>query len=701
MSTPPPSSAAFDRLWVGDWLVDGPGNRLSRDGEVRPLRHKAMAVLLVLAREAGRTVSREALVAEVWDGNEYVANQAINNAIWSIRQALGDSSEAPRYLETIPKKGYRLIAEVCRETASAQAQPPATRRRPWPLLAAGLAACLAAGFGLRQAGEPPPLAYGPPEALSDYPGLEYLGRLSPDGQWLAFGWWQGSRQGRLFLRPRADRKAAPRDISGEHGEVTGMAWAPDGRTLAYAAIHEPNRCTLWRYELIGERHTALGDCQPLWTPTLAWSPDGKRLAFSGRDAAGAGGLFLMDAAGGPARRLTPARSLGEAERQPAWSPDGQRIAYAAGNAEDASLDLYETDLAGRVTRLSHERLRGLHGVSHAPNGQDLIYSTTRQGSRQLMLWERASGRSRPLGLEGSAPDVAADGSLVYALLRQHRSLGVLELPAPGGQAVAPRRMARSLFPDYAPVWSPAAGLLAFVSQRSGHEELWLSAGDGAGLRQLTHLQGVADAPAFAPAGRSLAFLGSCGEAGRYGLCRVAVEDGAVQPLLADGKTYGAPAWEADGRHVWLSSDRNGAWRLWRVAADGSGAEARPTAHEPGFVQVAADGASLYYSPRFSEQIQRLDLASGRESTVYGAPADRRLASWRLGPEGLALLTRGTEECLERLVPGVAIPEALACYPLGSFSEFARFSLAGARVYIDLADVNLADLMHSQSRGDDK
>ncbi|RZI92378.1 MAG: hypothetical protein EOP39_32240, partial [Rubrivivax sp.] len=233
MSTAEARALAAQSFQVGDWTVDAAGNRLLREGETRPLRFKAMALLLLLAERAGQTVPREDIVALIWDGNEYVAPQAINNAIWSIRQALGDDSESPRYLETIPKKGYRLIAPVRALSREPAPLPSAARR--WPVIAAALLAlALAAiGFWLQRGSTPPPSesVHWNITPLTQYAGHEFVGALSPDGRQLAFGWWQGQGQAELYLRPVADSQATPQAIGGAVGDTVGLSWAPDGQAL--------------------------------------------------------------------------------------------------------------------------------------------------------------------------------------------------------------------------------------------------------------------------------------------------------------------------------------------------------------------------------------------------------------------------------------------------------------------------------------
>lgn len=99
------------RLQVGDWTVDPPLNQLSAVGRTVKLEPKAMAVLVYLAQRRGEVVSRETLLAAVWPG-VVVSDDAVTQVIIKLRKALGDSAETPAYIQTISKRGYRLVAPV-------------------------------------------------------------------------------------------------------------------------------------------------------------------------------------------------------------------------------------------------------------------------------------------------------------------------------------------------------------------------------------------------------------------------------------------------------------------------------------------------------------------------------------------------------------------------------------------------------------
>ena len=115
------------RLSIGEWSVDPATNDLARGSERVHLEPKAMDLLLALARHANQVMSREELLAQVWSG-VVVGDDVITQAIIKLRKALGDASREPEYIQTIPKRGYRLIAGVKWIDAGSPATPAPSKR---------------------------------------------------------------------------------------------------------------------------------------------------------------------------------------------------------------------------------------------------------------------------------------------------------------------------------------------------------------------------------------------------------------------------------------------------------------------------------------------------------------------------------------------------------------------------------------------
>jgi DNA-binding winged helix-turn-helix (wHTH) protein len=122
-SSPVPAS---DVVRFGDFTLDLRAGEIWRDGGNRVLLpHQGFRLLAVLVRSPGTLVTREDLRHELWADDTFVDfEHGLNSAIKRLREALGESATAPRYIETLPRRGYRFIAPVVplngRDTSAAR-----------------------------------------------------------------------------------------------------------------------------------------------------------------------------------------------------------------------------------------------------------------------------------------------------------------------------------------------------------------------------------------------------------------------------------------------------------------------------------------------------------------------------------------------------------------------------------------------------
>jgi DNA-binding winged helix-turn-helix (wHTH) protein/TolB-like protein len=134
---------------------------LQREGLPVRLQAQPAQVLAALLATPGELVTRESLRQTVWgDGTFVDFDRGLNFCIAQIRSALGDSADSPRYIRTVPKRGYQFIAPAqagVPDGVAAVPNPTIPRRRIWPLWAAGVLLILAAGgvFGWRRVATPP------------------------------------------------------------------------------------------------------------------------------------------------------------------------------------------------------------------------------------------------------------------------------------------------------------------------------------------------------------------------------------------------------------------------------------------------------------------------------------------------------------------------------------------------------------------
>src|SRR4051812_28685783 len=175
------------------FTLDVKTGELRHQGKRTHLRHQPLQILLTLLEQPGELVTREALVKRLWPAGTFVVfDRGLNKAINHLREALGDSVEQPRFIETLPRKGYRFIAPVSKEDPTEPASPPesASRRfrtRPWIIGAGFSLACFAIVIALnlggvrnrvearwRTTGQISALAVIPLENLSKDPEQEYF-----------------------------------------------------------------------------------------------------------------------------------------------------------------------------------------------------------------------------------------------------------------------------------------------------------------------------------------------------------------------------------------------------------------------------------------------------------------------------------------------------------------------------------------------
>src|SRR3989454_7645947 len=137
-----PVVPADNRLRVGDWTIEPDLNQLSMQGRAVKVEPKAMAILLHLANRPGQVVDREALLSQVWPG-VVVGDDSLTQVVIKLRKALGDDPDKPTYIQTVTKRGYRLVAAVVRSSQAAARTKAQHRRLTFWIAGAAAAASLA------------------------------------------------------------------------------------------------------------------------------------------------------------------------------------------------------------------------------------------------------------------------------------------------------------------------------------------------------------------------------------------------------------------------------------------------------------------------------------------------------------------------------------------------------------------------------
>lgn len=507
------------RLRVGEHAVDVGALRVIGDGGTARVTGKAVAVLLELVRHAGNTVSREDLLETVWK-DRVTTPDVLTQAIKELRRAFADGDKASAYIETIPKVGYRLLAEVsvieadeipighlgpmslraeneswvdtqpdeeidvrlapeAAASVPAQAVPaptPLAKRRAWALpLAALLVIAAVAGLYFVRAGlsSLPPWRISDLRALTSDPGAELLPHVSPDGTRVAYGKLiEETGLDRLFIRAVEPSQLVALAPNSEHSHDIRPVWSPDGSRIAYERITH-DKCTLYIVAGLGGSEREVGDCEDFATAYFDFAPDGQELVVGLRGGAQSDlRITRLNITSGAKQALTYESARGDQDLEPRYSPDGRWIAFRRGLAPYSDLYLMRAD-GGSVRRLT--RLSGnLRGFTWTADSLGLVFSSNLHGKFELFaVGIEGTGVLQCLGVEPAVfPDAARGGKIVvYQIQRTTSALAEVDLSVPGG---AVRKLAAaSSGSDSAPAVSADGDRVAFISDRSGSSQLWL------------------------------------------------------------------------------------------------------------------------------------------------------------------------------------------------------------------------------------
>ena len=224
-------------IHFGPFEVDLEEGVLRKHGTKIRLQTQPFQILAALLETPGKVITRDELRRRLWPKDTFVDfEHGLNAAVARLRQALGDSAEQPRYIETLAKRGYRFTAKVAgpviEKGEELPASPVAAKHKAAPWIAA--AVLLGAGGALVFVVISHPAA---PKALHPVPlttfrGMEVNPALSPDGNHVAFA-WNGEKQDNFDIYVMSIPSGAPTRLTSDPAEDTSPVWSPDGHTIAF------------------------------------------------------------------------------------------------------------------------------------------------------------------------------------------------------------------------------------------------------------------------------------------------------------------------------------------------------------------------------------------------------------------------------------------------------------------------------------
>jgi eukaryotic-like serine/threonine-protein kinase len=661
----------------GPFRLDGAKRLLFRGSEPVMLAPKTFDLLLLLVQSEGRVLSKSELMNSLWRGT-FVEEASLSYQIATLRKALGEESD--RWIETVPKYGYRLAATVMNIPNGHEQLDDQVQYRngvvtrvlgAWLVAAVASVAALAVSivhFREKPAVSPEVMQFSilMPEGTSSISAAG-APAISPDGHRLAFIAAGVDGRQLIWIRPLDSRLAQP--LAGTEG-ANHPFWAPDSRNLGF--FSDGN---LKRINIAGGAPQTLANAMPPRGGT--WNRDGV-IVFSGPPTS----LLKISANGGPTTPVLPIESARGVEIQwPRFLPDGRHLLYHRyGGVNDSGT--YLTSLDSSQSRLL---MRGFTSVAYAGTGRIgyLLFASggvlTAQGfdpARGQLLNDKFPVAAE-VGvdlLDGAELSVSENGVLAYRseapfgksqltwFDRSGRKLATVGTPGEHERlALSPdettvaftqrdpqtgkpdvwlldlRRNALTRFTrDIAagfPVWSPDGKQIAFSSNREGPlMELTVKSANGAGTEEsLLKTPDPKLLYAWSPDGRYLAYAQLTPGTG-YDIAILPLDQpGGVgrKPFMVRQTEYNErnPQFSPDGRWLAYASDESSRTEVYVQDFIPPGSEdtrrgpARKWQISTGggtTPRWRRDGKELFYVPS-DGKLMAVDIQANAQSFKAGVP----------------------------------------------------------------------------------
>jgi Tol biopolymer transport system component len=503
--------------------------------------------------------------------------------------------------------------------------------------------------------------------ITSFLGQELDPAASPDRKHLAFSWNGNNNNYDIYIKNLETGEV--KRLTNSPAQDLRPAWSPDGRDIAFLQM-SPEHSRVMIIPALGGPERAVGEIHNavnVWKADAsqvyrslgpAWSEDGRALFVTDQlGAPNTNGLYLWPLGYGERRQLTRAPE-GSNDFYPALSPDGHMLGFVRQTSNSAA-DVFVLALRTGTLRQLTSAKRGVLGLTWDLDGRSIIYSTNRSGVYNL--WRMPLERDVPVQLttnstEATDPSISRNGTLNFVDTIQNTNIWRLDLSAGNATQHATAPLISSSRKNNSPQYSPDGKRIAFVSDRSGSWELWISNSDGTDSRQITFFRGpMLGTPHWAPDGKWIAF--DARPQGHSAIYLISPDHGTQKLLESNAFEERMPSWSHDGQWLYFNSDRGGKIQLWKMhLADGTTCPlTQRTAYDnfespdgrfvyflsngPGVWRVSTDGANeapvpelhsiepsrylalvgenLYFVANEStpSQIERYDLKTRRITTV--------------------------------------------------------------------------------------
>lgn len=613
--------------------------RCTKTDTIISVQQKPMEVLTYLIKHHPNLVTRAELIETVWNGNGYVGDKALTNAIWQLRSVF-EQLGLNDFIQTVRKRGYRLtvgpeeavpIETNLNETSIADAvqNNTSTLLSAKRLVVGSFTLLVIFLFWLSLQQGPSvisELEFAQPRILTPDTGRAQFAEISPDNSKLVYVWRSFNGKSNIFWQA-IDDPTLRHQLTFSNFRESRPVWDHEGRYVLF--LRQKNngeQCSIFRVDIITKVEQRLTQCRYYGSNYLAAHPFKNEFYFNGstRDNSNLYRLNLVDDQVN-IEHIPCTAHCDYPVRDMAVSPDGKLLALTR-RAHRFSEDLYVVDLATFEERRLTTQEVDVIGISWHPNNKSIVMASVESAQRNGYLVNIKTKEKTPLNIDnfGSPSRVNNDGTVYFHSVGTKVQLSYLMLNSPTPSSLFPITMSDYQYRD--PHLNPKSGQFVFVSSRGGNDELWTADSDFRNIRQLTNLGSIVRYPRWSNNGKHIAFVARFPLEKRDVLTVLETATGRIQRLYEFEHVLGRPTWWHDDSKLVVRENGN----LQQL--DLATLEMSSLTHNGGIFGQSMPNGLLYFTKGSNQGLWVLSEA-GEEQLVAPGDIFATRYSWVVGPTG--------------------------------------------------------------------
>ncbi len=529
------------------------------DGVTVTVQPKFIEVLAYLAQQYPRSVERTELIDAVWDGNHFVGEKSLNNAIWKLRHELkrADSS----FIETVRKKGYRLLIEPdfdIHKSKTKNEQPAfsvsaflSNRIVIASIVFLLVSVALLTYFFVNNSAPSQQI-----ENITNDPGREVYAAVSPNNEYVVYSWRRIGQPPNLYIKNLQRTEVAPQQITHSDDYESRALWHPNGETIYFQRKQwNYEHCEIIELEISSLEENVVALCIGELDFSLAMSADGRTLSYMSREpGALKAKVHLLDLHSKQSKPLYTCDSCDYHDMDAAFSPNGNYIAVSRSLDNGLSDDIYIFDSKTNALEKIVSGAGDVKGMTWHADNSHIIFGTSIAKKRHGFIVNIHTKEKKSLGIEGFSYPSNIPNSNDVIFHDWHVASHLSAVAIDSDIASAPFPLIKSAFSYHSAHYSTITKRLAYISNESGFDEIWTSNIDGTERVKLTAMASHLAFPRWSPDGKHIAFLAPNITSNTSSLYVLNVNSQVIKKVTSNLAQHFRPSWRSDNKAIFAAAN---------------------------------------------------------------------------------------------------------------------------------------------------